>query len=439
MEYLDGTTLKHLISSRSLDLERIIIIAIDISDALDAAHAEGIVHRDIKPANLFVTKRGHVKILDFGLAKVSARSSRGGVASPYEEETALKVNEADLTSPGTTLGTDAYMSPEQVRARDLDARTDIFSFGVVLYEMATGTLPFRGESSGVIFNAILERNPVPAFRLNPDIPEELERILRKCLEKDRALRYQHASEIRSDLKRLKRDSDSQRIVVAAADDVAPSRDLRNTMPYTTDRQSDGKMRSAGLPAQILAAATMPRGRWTISLAALIVVIAGTALIVVIAGSFGYFLTRPLPSPRVSNYVQLTHDGEPKNLEATDGSRLYLRLGTETSLRIAEASVSGGDPVPIPTPSQGLTPVSVSPDGAELLAIDRPGNLWSLPTLGGSPHRLANTIVSDASGTDAAWSPDGMMLVYCNRIDLFLAKSDGTEARKVISVSGRLNT
>jgi eukaryotic-like serine/threonine-protein kinase len=212
MEYLDGVTLKHLIASRTLDLERIVIIAIDIADALDAAHAEGIVHRDIKPANLFVTRRGHVKILDFGLAKVSSISRRGIVLVGADVETAVDLNEVDLTSPGTMLGTVAYMSPEQVRAKELDARTDLFSFGVVLYEMVTGAMPFRGESSGVIINAILERRAVPAVRLNPDIPEELERILCKCLEKDRELRYQHASEIRSDLKRLQRDSTSREIV-----------------------------------------------------------------------------------------------------------------------------------------------------------------------------------------------------------------------------------
>ena len=281
MEYLDGMTLKHLISSRTLDLERIVILGMDIADALDAAHTEGIIHRDIKPANLFVTKRGHVKILDFGLAKVSSLSSRAAVFSPRGEETAPIVNEADLTSPGTTLGTVAYMSPEQVRARDVDARTDIFSFGAVLYEMVTGTMPFRGESSGVILNAILERQPISAIRLNPDIPEELDRILRKSLEKDRELRYQHASEIRSDLKRLKRESDLRHIV-ATTDDVEPSRDRGDT----ASRQSSENSISAGLPAQTLAAATVSRRRWAFPLA---------ALLVLIAGGFGYFWKRPLPA------------------------------------------------------------------------------------------------------------------------------------------------
>jgi eukaryotic-like serine/threonine-protein kinase len=211
MEYLDGVTLKYLISAHTLDLERTVAIAIDIADGLDAAHAEGIIHRDIKPANLFITKRGHVKILDFGLAKATSVSSRAMVAAS-DAEASLGVSETDLTSPGTTLGTVPYMSPEQVRAKELDARTDLFSFGVVLYEMVTGSLPFRGESSGVVCNAILERQAVPAVRLNPDVPEELERIICKCLEKDRELRYQHASEIRSDLRRLKRDTESGKVV-----------------------------------------------------------------------------------------------------------------------------------------------------------------------------------------------------------------------------------
>ena len=388
MQLLEGQTLRDHIAGRPLRLELLLDIGIQIADALEAAHSRGIIHRDIKPSNIFLTSRGQVKLLDFGLAKITNERANF-VATSADGST---VSWDPLSGPDSVIGTVVYMSPEQALGKELDSRCDLFSLGAVLYEMATGVVPFAGTTSAAVFDAILNKHPVSPVHLNPALPEELDHIIRKALEKDHAVRYQTAAEVHADLKRLKRDTSSDR--------------------------------ASGITAPVQAAKIKPRWLW----AAL-----SAAVIVLGFGSFRYF-SMPAP-PKVTGSTQITSDGLAKGTMVTDGSRLYFGEYSGGQYVLAQVSTAGGETVQIPAPFRNTLIYDISPDHSQLLIGSREGTLfetalWSVPLPSGSPRRIGDFVASSA-----AWSSDGKQLVYTKGSEIYLANADGSGSRLLATVPG----